>query len=113
MGKLMDESAVTSYNPDRLFNALIMNFHVKNDTALARMLEVSPPMISKIRHRKKPLGASLLIRIHEVCGMEIGDLQCLMGDRRQKFRVGDFHGRINNEAVIAHKGPLGRFRPEH
>lgn len=112
MGKLTDANAASGYNPDRLFNVLIMNFHVKNDTALARMLEVSPPMISKIRHRKKALGASLLIRIHEVCGLEIGELQCLIGDRRQKFRVGDFHGRMRNEAATA-TGTFGRSRPDH
>lgn len=101
------------YNPDRLLDVLIINFHVKNDSALARMLDVSPPIISKIRRRRTPVGASLLIRIHEVCGLEIGDLRCLMGDRREKFRIGDFHERRKNDATIDQKKPFGRFRPGH
>lgn len=80
------------YNPERLLDVLKMNFHVKNDTALARMLDVPPPSVSLIRRRKKPVGASLLIRIYEVCGIEIADLRCLMGDRRQKYRTGYFQG---------------------
>lgn len=113
MGKLMGANEVNGYNPDRLFDVLIMNFQVKNDSALARMLDVSPPMISKIRHRTKRLGASLLIRIHEVCGLEIADLQCLMGDRRQKFRVGTVHGRIRDQAGTAQEGPFGRSLPDY
>lgn len=101
------------YNPDRLLDVLIIRFHVKNDSALARMLEVSPPIISKIRRRRTPVGASLLIRIHEVCGVEIGDLRCLMGDRRQKFRIGDFHERRKNDATIEPRRPFGPFRPGH
>lgn len=105
--------AITDYNPDRLLDVLIINFRVKNDSALARMLDVSPPTISKIRRRRTPVGASLLIRIHEVCGLEIGDLRCLMGDRRQKFRIGDFHERRKNDVTIHPRIPLGRFRPDH
>ena len=98
------------YNPDRVLDVLSINFRVKNDSALARMLEVSPPIISKIRRRKTAVGASLLIRIHEVCGLEIDDLRCLMGDRRQKFRIGDFHERRKNDATLHQSKPFCRFR---
>lgn len=95
----MDDSVnskLPEYNPERLLNVLRMNFRVKNDTALAHMLDIPPPTLSLIRRRKKQVGASLLIRIHEVCGIEISDLRCLMGDRRQKFRTGYFQGRKND-----------------
>jgi hypothetical protein len=52
-------------------------------------LEVAPPVISKIRHRKLPIGASLLIRMHEVTELSIKDLRGLMGDRSVKFNIGD------------------------
>ncbi len=77
------------YDPNNLLGALIEKLHLKNDAALSRALEVAPPVISKIRHRRLPVGASLLIRMHEVCDLSIQDLRALMGDRRGKFRISD------------------------
>ena len=59
---------------------------LKNDAALSRALEVAPPVISKIRHRKLSVGASMLIRMHEISELSIKELRILMGDRRDKFR---------------------------
>lgn len=77
------------YDPDNLLKTVIGKLHLKNDAALSRALEVAPPMISKIRHRRIPVGASLLIRMHEVTSLSIEDLRSLMGDRRSKFRISD------------------------
>ena len=76
-----------AYNPDNLLNSLIKKLAIKNDAALSRALEVAPPVISKIRHRRLPIGASLLIRMHEVANLSIAELRELMGDRRTKYRV--------------------------
>jgi hypothetical protein len=81
------------YDPNRLLDALIEHLRLKNDAALARTLEVAPPVISKIRHRRLPVGAALLIRMHEVTDLTIGDLRYLMGDRRKKFRISDSQGK--------------------
>src|SRR3954468_24471415 len=78
-----------TYNPDNLLDSLIERLHLKNDAALSRALEVAPPVISKIRHRRLPVGASLLIRMHEVSDLSIKDLRVLMGDRRDKCRISD------------------------
>jgi hypothetical protein len=77
------------YNPNRLLDSLIERFHLKNDAALSRALEVTPPVISKIRHNKLPIGASLLIRMHEFSEMSIAELRTLMGDRREQYRISD------------------------
>ena len=53
-------------DPNHLLDALLQKLNLKNDAALSRVLEAGPPMISKIRHRKLPVGTSLLIRMHEV-----------------------------------------------
>ncbi|PIG31099.1 hypothetical protein CLU93_5452 [Janthinobacterium sp. 35] len=47
----------------------------KSDAALARALEVAPPVISRIRHGRLPIGASLLIRMHEVFDVSIRELK--------------------------------------
>lgn len=90
MANLLDLAAEDiKYNPDPLLDAVIKHLHLKNDAALSRVLAVAPPVISKIRHRKLPIGASLLIRMHEVTDLSIKDLRGLMGDRREKFRISD------------------------
>lgn len=80
------------YNPDNLLDFLLKKLELKNDAALSRVLEVAPPVISKIRHRRLPVGASILIRMHEVSGLTVGDLRALLGDRRQKFRLSPIQG---------------------
>lgn len=86
-------SSLENYDPDHLLNILRTKMQLKNDAALSRTLEVAPPIISKIRHRRLPVGASLLIRMHEVTGLSISDLRALMGDRRSKYRLSDAQGR--------------------
>jgi hypothetical protein len=86
------------YDPNNLLESLIEKLNLKNDAALSRALEVAPPLISKIRHRRLPVGASLLIRMHEVSQLSIRDLRHLMGDRRTKFRISDKQFKPKNGA---------------
>lgn len=86
-------SSQESYNPNHLLDTLRERMKLKNDAALSRALEVAPPVISKIRHRTLPVGASLLIRMHEVTQMSIRELRDLMGDRRTKYRLSDAQGK--------------------
>jgi len=76
-----------AYDPNNLVNSLLEKLRLKNDAALSKALEVAPPVISKIRHRRLPVGASILIRMHEISDLSIKDLRILMGDRRDKFRI--------------------------
>ncbi|HZW23577.1 hypothetical protein [Noviherbaspirillum sp.] len=87
--KEMNAQEQFQYDPNNLLESLIEKLNLKNDAALSRALEVAPPLISKIRHRRLPVGASLLIRMHEVSQLSIRDLRHLMGDRRTKFRISD------------------------
>lgn len=77
------------YDPDRLLNELIKKLRLRNDAALSRVLDVAPPVISKIRKRRLGIGASLLIRMHEAANIDIKDLRALMGDHREKFKIID------------------------
>lgn len=85
-----------TYNPNRLLDHLIETLRLKNDAALSQLLKVAPPVISKIRHRRLPLGASILIRMHEVSDLSIRDLRYLMGDRRERFFAGDY---LSNQEI--------------
>ena len=75
------------YDPNRLLDYLIDKMRTKNDAGLSRELGVAPPVISKIRHRRLPVGASMLIRMHEISDLSIRELRNLMGDRREKHRI--------------------------
>jgi hypothetical protein len=88
-----DTSEKLNFNPNNLLDRIIERMKLKNDAALSRMLEVAPPVISKIRHGRLPVGASLLIRMHEETGMTIAELRELMGDRRKKYRLSDAQGK--------------------
>lgn len=111
MRKIMAHHALASqesYNPNHLLDILLGKMQLKNDAALSRMLEVAPPVISKIRHHRLPVGASLLIRMHEVTGMSIRDLRDLMGDRRTKYRLSDAQGRPKPEEKAAQAAAQGQ-----
>ena len=78
----------SEFNPDQsaLLDHLVQHLRLKNDAQLAAALHVAPPVISKVRHHKLPVGASLLISMHEESGIEIKELRRIMGDRRKHFR---------------------------
>lgn len=60
-----------------LLDAVMAKLDLKNDAALARTLDVAPPVISKIRHGRLPVGATLLIRMHEVTDIAIRELKAI------------------------------------
>jgi hypothetical protein len=78
-------ASLTTYDPNPLLAAVSEHLNVKKDSELARALAISPPIISKIRHRKMVVGANLLIRMHEKTNFSIKKLRALMGDRRPIF----------------------------
>lgn len=82
-----EQAAHTVYNPNRLLDALIERMGLKNDGALSRRLNVAKTVIRNIRHGHLPVGASMLMWMHEATGISIGELRALMGDRRTKFRL--------------------------
>ena len=63
-----------AYDPNRLLDFLIEKTRAKNDLALSRKLDVAAPVLSKIRHRRMPVGATLLLRMHEICDVSIADV---------------------------------------
>lgn len=71
--------AYPTYDPAKLLDTLIDMLGLKNDAALARRLEVEPPVISKIRHRHLHVGDAMLVRMHDASKLTIAELRGLMG----------------------------------
>lgn len=65
----------STFVPNKLLDTLIEKMHLKNDAELCRVLEVQPPIISKIRHRKLNVGATILLRMHEKSNIPIRELK--------------------------------------
>lgn len=75
-----------------LLDVLIEFLGLKNDAALGRELQVSAPILSKIRHGSLPVSAAILIRMHEVSRLSIHELRACMGDHRTHFGLPDDEG---------------------
>jgi transcriptional regulator with XRE-family HTH domain len=76
-----------SYNPDALLNHVMALLNLRTDAELAKALGVSPPALSKVRHRRMEVGASMLIRLHETTNLSIRELRNRMGDTAKRYRM--------------------------
>lgn len=66
---------------DRLFSTIKKDHEFKFDADLARLLHLSKPMISKLRHGDLPLTPGVILRIHELTGMPVATIRELSGCR--------------------------------
>lgn len=46
-----------------------------NDAQLSHCLRIAPPVISKVRHARLPVGANLVIRLHEATAMPVAEIK--------------------------------------
>lgn len=74
----MKLSAEQVRNNNAFIDRLLVTMTLKNDAALSRVLEVSPPVISKIRNGFLPVGATLLISAHEESGLSIKEMKAVL-----------------------------------
>ena len=68
-----------SYTPNVLIDFVLDQQKLKNDAALARALKVAPPVISKVRSYRLPIGDSLLVKMHELTELPTKELKLKMG----------------------------------
>ncbi len=59
----------------KLLDELQSRFEIKNDRQLAAKLDVSTPVLSRIRNSKCSVSADMIIRIHEVFGLPIAEIK--------------------------------------
>ncbi len=71
-------SAEQVRNNNAFIDRLLVVMELKNDAALSRALELAPPVISKIRHGRLPVGATLLISAHEESGLSIKEMKAIL-----------------------------------
>ncbi|MDC8756241.1 hypothetical protein [Janthinobacterium fluminis] len=61
-----------------LFAHLMSKLELKNYAALARALQVAPPVISKITHGRLEVGDRLILLIHEKFGLPVAEIRKLL-----------------------------------
>jgi len=66
---------------DIILNWLIDHLRLKNDAALARIMDSAAPVISKMRYGKLPFGAVYQIRAHELTGLSIREIKDMIGEK--------------------------------
>lgn len=71
----------------KLLDHVIEISKLKNDAALSRLLEVAPPVISKLRTGTLGLGSTMILAMHEATGISVRDIRKISGVRsaRQGF----------------------------
>ncbi|NRR28868.1 hypothetical protein HSX11_01595 [Oxalobacteraceae bacterium] len=61
----------------RLLDTLLQRYKLKNDAELARRLELAPPVLSKLRHGRLPVGPALILRIYDAFDMDVKESRAL------------------------------------
>lgn len=64
-----------------LLDDILQAVGIKNDAHLSRLVEMSPPVISKLRNGRMPIGPSMLIALNEISGRDIKDMKRHLGMR--------------------------------
>lgn len=67
----------------KLLEALRRVESLDSDAALARELDLHPPVISKIRNGKQSVGASMILAIHRRFGWNVSAIDALLNDARK------------------------------
>ncbi len=93
------QATQAAYDPDRLFDTLRQRLQLHSDKALAKLLQIAPPLLARLRQSGVPVSGSLLMRIHDATGIAIDELRRVLGDRRQRLRLS--FANVNRAALPA------------
>lgn len=76
----MNKSSIYA-NP--LLDYLLVKHDLKNDFALCKLLKITPPMVSKIRHGRN-VSDGLILAIHERLGMPVAEIRALIPQKKDE-----------------------------
>ncbi len=69
----------TKYDPNGLIDAVSALLDAKNDAELSRKLKVQPPVLSNLRHHRLMVGATFMIKCHEIGTMSFPEIRAFVG----------------------------------
>lgn len=62
-----------------LIDELLSKLGLKKDVCLCRALKIAPPVLSKMRHKKLPVGSTFILKAHKISGISVAELEELCG----------------------------------
>lgn len=68
------------YDAGKLLDEVKLRLKLKNDAELSRVLRVTPPMISKIRHRTLAFSPHLMLRLTEISDLTYAEMRKISGE---------------------------------
>jgi hypothetical protein len=74
----MRPQPITNQNAPRLLDFVISTKQLKNDAALSRLTGLTPPQVSKLRHRRTRLTGDILLQIHDRTTIELALLRAAL-----------------------------------
>jgi hypothetical protein len=70
-----------AHTQSAFLDTILREHDIKNDAKLSFLMEVSPPVISKMRNGWMPIGPAFLISLNEATGRPIKDMKRALGLR--------------------------------
>lgn len=64
--------------PHAVLDAVLDITGCKNDAALCRILDISPPILSRVRAGKLGVSSNIILAIHEKTHMSVANIRKLM-----------------------------------
>jgi plasmid maintenance system antidote protein VapI len=62
----------------KLLDFLIKSRNMENDAQLARVLEIAPARLSKIRHKIHRVSADFILLVHDKLGLSVAEIRALI-----------------------------------
>jgi len=64
----------------KLFDHIVKANSLKNDAALARFINQTPAVVSKVRHGRLSVSPKIILDIHLATGMAVRDIMALLAE---------------------------------
>lgn len=67
--------------PHSILDLAREKLNAQSDSVLAHMLGQEPSLISRVRNRKRPMSADLILAIHETTSIPVDQIKSMLGPR--------------------------------
>jgi plasmid maintenance system antidote protein VapI len=79
MPKFKRDPLVNAQKVGNFLDIVIEKRQLKNDASLARLLELPPPILSKLRHGRLNFTAYHVLKFHKATGLAVNDIMAATG----------------------------------
>lgn len=112
-GNRLRDPAIKS--PIPIFDHIRTLYNLKNDSALARFLDMPAPLLSKIRAKVHGISPEIMSRIHLITGIPIRELRAMEGVviPDQSTLLQEAHSRASKEGIQRTVNQIASLKQEN